>query len=310
VKEKILITGGAGFIGSHIVDLFIKNGHKVVIVDNLCRGSKKNINAQAKFYQVDILSPRLRRIFHQEKPEIVIHEAAQINVRESVKDPKFDARINILGSINLLQIAAKSKIKKIIYSSSGGAVYGEPHYLPVDEKHPIGPLSPYGASKYTVELYLKYFAKLSGFSYVILRYSNVYGLRQDPKGEAGVVSIFIDKFLQNEQPKIFGDGNQRRDFINVKDIARANYLAYKKVSNETLNIGSGKEISVNQIFKLLKSLLGSGLKPEFTDPIPGEVRRIYLDIKKAKKIMGFKPKTSFKQGLKETINWVKSVSHD
>ena len=306
MKPKVLITGGAGFIGSHIADLLIKKGYPVVIVDNLSRGSKKNVNKKAKFYQVDIISPRLKRIFAQEKPEIVIHEAAQINVRDSVTDPKKDARINVSGSISLFQTAGKAKVKKIIYASSGGAIYGEPRKLPVKEDHPISPLCPYGASKCSAELYLKCFASLFGFKYVVLRYSNVFGPRQDPKGEAGVISIFIDKFLQGEAPVIFGDGKQTRDFIFVQDVALANYLALLYRESGIFNIGSGKEVSVLEIYNSLKKILNSPVKAKFGPKVEGEVRRIYLDVSLAKKKLGFKPKVNFKDGLERTINWVKS----
>jgi len=307
MKNKILITGGAGFIGSHIVDLFIKKGHKVVVIDNLSRGTKKNLNSKAKFYQIDLLSPRLNKVFEKEKPEIIIHEAAQVNVRASIKDPKKDARINIYGAINLFSQAAKYKVKKIIYASSGGAIYGEPKYLPVDEKHPIEPLSPYGVSKYTVELYLRYFAKMHSIPYTILRYANVYGPRQDLLGEAGVVAIFINKFLHNETPLIFGDGKQTRDFVYVGDVARANYLAYKLGVNEEINIGTGKKTSVLDIFNLLNKEFKKDIKPEFKEAVAGEVRQIILDNKKAKKVLGFTPQIDFESGLKKTIDWAKST---
>lgn len=251
------------------------------------------------------MSSRLKGIFHKEKPDILIHNAAQINVRESNLNPKLDARINILGSINLFKIAAKAGVKKIIYASSGGAVYGEPKYLPVDETHPIEPFSPYGASKYSAELYLKYFSKIAGFSYVILRYSNVYGPRQDPKGEAGVISIFIDKLLNKERPVIFGDGKQTRDFVSVFDVAKANYLAYEFNKNGIFNIGTGKETSVLEIFKKLKKTLKIDIKPQFVPAVPGEVRRIYLNTKKAKKFLKFEPKINLEKGLKMTIDWIK-----
>ncbi len=307
MKEKVLVTGGAGFIGSHIVDLLVEKGYPVVVVDNLSRGSKRNVNRKAKFYQVDILSPRLKRIFAQEKPEIVIHEAAQINVRESLKDPKKDARINIYGSINLFQVAAKAGVRKIVYASSGGAVYGEPKSLPVTEDHPIEPLSPYGVSKYTAELYLKYFACSFGFDYVILRYSNVYGPRQDPKGEAGVISIFTDRMLKGKTPVIFGDGRQTRDFVFVKDVALANYLALKYDKSGVFNIGSGEEISVLKIYETLKKILRSEVQAEFAPAVKGEVRRIYLDISLAREVLGFSPQVDFEEGLRQTINWVKSL---
>ncbi|MCD6422368.1 SDR family oxidoreductase [bacterium] len=306
MKPKVLISGGAGFIGSHITDLLVEKGYPVVVVDNLCRGTKRNVNPKAKFYQVDILSERLKKIFHQEKPQIVIHQAAQINVRESLADPKKDARINIYGSLNLFQIAGKAGVRKIIYASSGGAIYGDPQELPVKENHPIAPLSPYGVSKYSAELYLRVFSALYGFGYVILRYSNVYGPRQDPKGEAGVISIFAHKMLKGERPVIFGDGKQTRDFVFVKDVARANYLALRYPKNGVFNIGSGKETSVREIFLALKKILKSDIEPEFGLAVPGEVRRIYLDISKARRELGFKPEVNLEDGLRQTINWVKS----
>lgn len=306
MKSKVLITGGAGFIGSHIADILLEKGYPVVVVDNLSRGTKKNVNPKASFYQVDILDPRLRKVFAQEKPEVVIHEAAQINVRDSVNDPQKDARINVSGSINLFRLAGRFKVKKIIYASSGGAVYGEPKDLPVKEDHPISPLCPYGASKYSAELYLKCFSSLFGFDYVVLRYSNVFGPRQDPKGEAGVISIFIDRFLKDEPPTIFGDGKQTRDFIFVKDVALANYLALTYPKSGIFNIGSGREVSVLEIYTFLKKILNSSLKAEFGPSVAGEVRRIFLDVSLAKKELGFKPQVDFASGLEQTINWVKS----
>lgn len=307
MKDKILVTGGAGFIGSHIVDFFIKKGHQVVVVDNLSRGKEKNLNPKAKFYKLDILSPKLSKIFQTEKPQIIIHEAAQINVRDSILDPTNDAQINILGAINLFQIATKFKVKKIIYASSGGAVYGEPESLPVDEEHRIKPLCPYGLSKYSVELYLKYFADLANVPYVILRYANVYGPRQDPKGEAGVIAIFIDKFMNNLSPIIFGDGQQTRDFIYVADVARANYLAYKKGKNNIFNIGLGKRVSILDIYELEKKIFNKNIKAEFSDPIAGEVKHIVLDINKAEQKLNFKAKISFEDGLEKTIDWAKTI---
>uniref|UniRef100_A9AAL6 NAD-dependent epimerase/dehydratase n=1 Tax=Methanococcus maripaludis (strain C6 / ATCC BAA-1332) TaxID=444158 RepID=A9AAL6_METM6 len=290
---KILVTGGAGFIGSHIVDLLVENGHDVSILDNLSTGNKKNLKVLAKFINGDILDKNLDLTGF----ECVIHEAAQINVRTSVENPVFDANINILGTINILEKIKEYDVKKIIFSSSGGAVYGEPEYLPVDEKHSLKPLSPYGLSKFCAEEYIKLYNRLYDIEYCILRYSNVYGERQDPLGEAGVISIFIDKMKKGESPVIYGDGNQTRDFVNVKDVARANLMALNW-KNETVNICSGKEISINELFKIISSEIGFDKNPIYEKEREGEVYRIYIDYEKAESL-GWIPEVELKNGIKE-----------
>ncbi len=296
---KVLVTGGAGFIGSHIVDLLLKKNYEVVIVDNLSTGH--NINKKAKFYEADITDINLIHIFETEKPDFVIHEAAQINVRNSLNRPIFDAQVNILGSINVLECCKNTGVKKIVYASSGGAVYGEPLKIPCTEEHSINPLSPYGISKHAVEHYLYQYKKNFGLDYIILRYSNVYGPRQDPKGEAGVVSIFIDNLMKNETPVINGDGKQTRDFVFVEDVAEANLLAVKKsTKSKIFNIGTGSETSVNQIFEKLKKISNSKINAKHGPEIKGEVRRISLDCGLAKKELGWVPKTSIDEGLKRT----------
>jgi len=289
---KILVTGGAGFIGSHIVDILIENGHDVSILDNLSTGSEKNLNSSAKFIKGDILDKNLNLTGF----DCVIHEAAQINVRKSVEDPVFDANINILGTINILEKMKEYGIKKIIFSSSGGAVYGEPVYLPVDEKHSVNPLSPYGLSKFCAEEYIKLYNRLYGIEYCILRYSNVYGERQDPLGEAGVISIFIDKMKKGEIPVIYGNGNQTRDFVNVKDVARANLMALDW-KNEIVNIGSGNETSVNELFNIISSEVGFDKNPIYEKEREGEVYRIYIDYSKARGL-GWKPEVKLTHGIK------------
>jgi UDP-glucose 4-epimerase len=301
-RMKILVTGGAGFIGSNLVDQLVKE-HDVVVVDNLITGKKEHINKAAKFYHIDVTTPQLRNIFRREKPEIVFHLAAQINVRKSAEDPIFDEKTNILGTLNLLTSCVEFGAKKIIYSSSGGAVYGEPRTLSVNEEHPISPLSQYGLSKFVGEKYIELYKRIHGLNCSILRYSNVYGPRQDPSGEAGVISIFIGRLLKGQRPVIFGDGEQTRDFVYVDDVVKANLVSLKKEG--TYNIGTGKETSVNEIFEMLSNLLGRHVKPFHDKPVEGEVRRICLDVSKARRELNWKASTSIKEGLKETIKWAK-----
>ena len=299
----ILVTGGAGFIGSHIVDKLIENNYDVIILDNLTTGNKNNINPKAEFVNADIRDKDLDEKINFKDVEVVIHQAAQINVRYSVENPVNDANINILGIINILEMTRKYDINKIIFASSVG-IYGEPNYLPVDENHPINPLSPYGLSKYVGEEYIKLYNRLYGIEYAILRYSNVYGERQDPRGEAGVISIFIDKMLKNQNPVIFGDGNQTRDFVYVGDVARANLMALNW-KNEVVNIGTGKETSVNELFNIIKNEIGFKGTAIYDKPREGEIYRIYLDIKKAESL-GWEPEVDLKDGIKKVVNWMKN----
>ncbi len=299
---KVLVTGGAGFIGSHIVDKLIDNNYEVVVVDNLSTGNINNINPTAKFYNLDILHPDFETVFIEEHPYIVIHHAAQIDIQTSLKNPAFDAEVNILGTIRLLDYCTKYKVQKIIYASSA-AVYGDPRYLGVDEKHPVAPISFYGVSKHTPEHYIKVFCHLTNMSYTILRYANVYGPRQDPKGEGGVVSIFTDKLLNNQAPVIFGDGEQTRDFIYVKDIATANLQALKRGNNEIMNISCNTQTTVNKLFSAMQKIVGKGTKPVFKDPRPGDIIHSYLDNTKAKKLLEWNPKFDLHEGLKETIEY-------
>jgi len=297
---KILVTGGAGFIGSHVVELFIEAGFEVVIVDDLSTGRVSNIHPKASFYQLDIRSPRLEEVFSVERPDYVSHHAAQMDVRRSVVDPLFDADVNIRGSLNLLDCARATEVKKFIYISSGGAAYGEPLYLPCDEEHPINPICPYGASKHTVEHYLYMYSLNYGQNYAVLRYPNVYGPRQDPHGEAGVVAIFIGKMLNEEPITINGTGEQERDFVHVKDCARANMLAIS-AENGIYNLGSGKGTSVNEIFRLLRQITGYPNPASHGSAKLGETLKIYLDATKAKKTMGWQPTLSLLEGLSQTV---------
>ncbi len=297
---KVLVTGGAGFIGSHVVDLLINRGHDVSIVDNLSTGKKRNVNKNAAFHKTDIRNfNALEKIFKKEGFEAVVHLAAQPNVRRSIEDPVFDAENNIIGSLNIIKLSEKYKVGKMVYSSSGGACYGEPSYLPCDEKHPVSPLSPYGVSKYTVENYLNQ----SALQKCILRFANVYGPRQDPKGEAGVVAIFAEQMLKNKPPKIFGDGRQTRDFVYVLDVAHAIPPALEK--NGTFNIGTGKQISVNDVYGAIKKAVSYQGRKIHDQPIKGEIKDICLDASKAAKELHWKPTVKFEEGIKKTVQWHK-----
>lgn len=301
---KILITGGAGFIGSHITDVLINKDYEVIVIDNLSTGDEQFINKKAKFYKADIKED-INYIFEREKPEIVIHTAAQVMLRKSLEEPIFDASTNIMGTINVLEACRKNNVKKIIYTSTGGARYGEPEYLPVDEKHPINPTSPYGISKHTAEHYIQAYSKLYGLDYLIFCFGNVYGPRDNPSCKR-VTSIFSYKIIKGEKPVIFGDGNQTRDFIYVLDIAEFIVQSMnKKPSSRIFNLSNGEQISINEIFSILREISGFKEEAEHIEAIQGEVRDIVLDISLAKNELDWNPKTNFKEGLKQTFNWLK-----
>ncbi len=302
---KSLITGGAGFIGSHVADILIRNGHGVAIVDDLSAGDKKNINPKAKFYKMDIQDPGISEVFQKEKPDLVFHLAAQIDVRGSIEDPVADAKINILGSLNIFENSVKYNVKKVIFASSGGAVYGEADTLPTPEGYDGQPLSPYGVNKLSVEKILFYYKKVKNLDYIILRLSNVYGPRQNSKGEAGVVAIFISKLLKREQAVINGDGHQTRDFVYVKDVARAFVLAGEKNRADKFNISTGREISVNQIFDKIILKMKADMVKKYGPAKKGEQMRSCLDNKKAREELGWSPEYDLEQGIAETVEWFK-----
>lgn len=304
---KILVTGGAGFIGSHVVDLFIGAGHDVAVVDDLSTGRRTNLNPKARFYQVDIRSPQMREVFEQERPEVVDHHAAQMDVRKSVEDPLFDADVNINGSIKLAQLAMEFGTRKFIHISSGGAVYGEPVYLPCDEDHPVRPLCPYGASKYTFEMYLFMFKELYGLDYSVIRYPNVYGPRQDPNGEAGVVAIFIGQMLAGKPVRINGSGEQVRDFVYVGDCAKANLATLEKGSGRVYNLGYGIGTNINQIFDGLKAITDYPQEAHHGPAKVGETFRIYLDASRAKSELGWEPSVDLQEGLRRTVEYFKQA---
>lgn len=301
---KILQTGGAGFIGSWVTDSFIKEGHEVLIVDDLSSGDESNININAEFVKCDIREKRLlSKVFRDFKPDVVDHHAAQINVRASVDDPVYDAEINIIGSLNLLELCRIHEVDKFIFASTGGAIYGEPDILPANEDTKPMPISPYGTSKYAVEKYLNYYYDVYSQNYVSLRYSNVYGPRQNPHGEAGVIAIFCNKILANEPCKIFGDGTQTRDYVYVSDVACANMLALNADSG-CYNIGTGIETSVQQLCSLLDgSITDYSVNVEYTDSREGEVQSISLDNSYSKDKLGWSPQIDIEEGITKTWNW-------
>lgn len=303
---KILVTGGAGFIGSSIVDLLISQGHDLYVLDDLSSGKGEYVNKNATFYEMDIKED-VGKIINDVGIDCVIHHAAQINVRRSVEDPIFDAKINILGSLNLLESA--KDVKKFIFASTGGAIYGEPEYLPADESHPENPLSPYGVSKLAFEKCLYTYGEIYGLDYVSLRYGNVYGPRQDPYGEAGVVAIFANKMLGGEAPTINGDGNQTRDYVYVEDVAMSNLLALKKSPNEKIiNVGTSIETSVNQIFETIQKSLGTEIEPVHGPAIKGEVDRISLDASRAKDELEWQPEVNLEEGIGKFLDYLKTTS--
>ncbi|ADG83667.1 NAD-dependent epimerase/dehydratase family protein [Thermincola potens] len=303
---KVLVTGGAGFIGSHIVDRLILEGYEVVVADNLSTGSPANINAESRFYQVDITGDDLQDLFAKEKPEVVIHHAAQADVQVAQREPVFDSMTNILGTVNLLQCCITYNAKKLIYASSA-AVYGAPCYLPVDENHPVNPISNYGISKYVPELYIKAFHKNFNLNYTILRYANVYGPRQGLKGEGGVVFLFARRFLAGEPPLIYGDGEQTRDFVFVEDIVNANLLALEQGDGMVINIGTGAQVSVNDLCSRFREIFKSDLRAEYLEPRPGDIKKSVFDISLAKNVLGWQPLVSLETGLRQTIEFYRDI---
>ena len=304
---KILVTGGAGFIGSNVVDGFIQEGHQVMVVDNLSTGVESNINKKAQFIKVDIRSVVIDTIFEKMQPDVLCHHAAQIDIRKSVADPIFDADVNIMGSLNLINACIKHQVKKVVFASTGGAIYGEQDYLPTDEKHPSHPLSPYGVAKLTIEKYLDYYHKTYGIDFISLRYSNVYGPRQNPLGEAGVVAIFTERLLTDKESIINGDGKQTRDFIFVEDVVKANLLALDYPQSDIFNIGTGIETDINSIFRILKEEIGSKQGENHGPTVPGDLKRNALDYARAEKFLGWKPKYDLKKGISITVDYFRKM---
>ncbi len=304
---KIMVTGGAGFIGSNVVDAFIAAGHAVAVVDNLTTGKKENLNPKAEFFPVDIRDARLAEAVNDFAPEAIAHLAAQIDVRKSVSDPVFNAEVNELGTLNLLNAAVQNKVGKIVFSSTGGAIYGEvKEKNGADENHPPEPISPYAITKRSAEMYLYAYRQLFGLKFTVLRYGNVYGPRQDPLGEAGVIAIFCGKMLKGEAPTIFGDGEQLRDYVYVDDVAQANLLALTKAEGEIINIGAGLGTSVNELYSILSEVLKFGKKAVYAPPRAGELFRSVLNCGRANKVLGWRAETGIKEGLRKTIAWYRA----
>lgn len=301
----VLITGGAGFIGSNIADALLDKNYNVRVIDNLTTGRVENLNAASENKNFEFIKGDIRNF----KPvilndvDIIFHEAAQIDVRKSVSDPKYDLDVNINGTINILENMRKKDVDKIIYASSGGAIYGNPQELPCDEKHPTEPICPYGASKLAAEKYIQIYHENYGINFVNLRYGNVYGPRQDPLGEAGVIAIFLNRLLNNKKPIIFGDGSQTRDYVHVHDIVNANLLAIDKLNNDSFNVGTSVETSVNQLVEIISELSGKDVVPEYAEERKGEVQRISLDVSKIKGF-GFEPKYDLKKGMRNVLEWM------
>ncbi|MGA9041129.1 MAG: NAD-dependent epimerase/dehydratase family protein [Terriglobales bacterium] len=307
---KILVTGGAGFIGSHVVDAYVDRGHEVAVLDDLGRGSRRNLNGRVKFYQGDIEDRGfVNSVFSGFQPEVVNHHAAQMDVRRGVREPVFDARVNILGSLNLLEEAVAAKTRHFIYISTAGAAYGEPKQLPVPEDAAIRPITPYGISKHTVEHYLYTFNHLYGLTYVVLRYGNVYGPRQSSAGGAGVFAIFCEQILAGIQPVIYGDGNKIRDYIYVDDVVEANLAALSRGHGEVFNIANGIATSDQEVLSSICQLLGNPeLRPQYVAKRPGEIDGICLDISKAKQLLGWSPRVTIAEGARRTAHYFQESS--
>ena len=299
---KIAVTGGAGFIASHVVDAYLDGGHEVHVIDDFSTGQNVNVNSQATLHRVDIAEKEAARLIEQIKPDVLNHHAAQMDVRHSVADPMFDARVNILGFINLLEACKNSGVKKIIFASSGGAVYGEQKVFPAPENHATEPASPYGVSKRAGELYLSYYHQAFGLPYIALRYANVYGPRQSAQGEAGVVAIFLSALLAGKTPVINGDGRQTRDYVYVGDVVAANVAALQSSFIGPINIGTGVETDVVTIYQHLRQAVGSPIEAQHGPAKPGEQRRSCLDAGRAAQILGWRPQMTLKDGLRHTVD--------
>jgi len=304
---KVLVTGGAGFIGSHVANALIERGHDVVVLDDLSTGHVEYLPAKARFYQMSVGSPWLDELFRIEKPGAVLHQAAQASVQQSVKDPVFDASVNVIGTTTLLQASATHGVRRFLYASTGGALYGDADVTPTPEDYPTFPVSPYGASKLAAEVYLRTFHALDGLSYAALRYANVYGPRQDPHGEAGVVAIFARRLLRGDAARINGDGKQTRDFVYVSDVAEANLLALESDAVGSFNVGTGIETDINRIFTLLKQFTNSSQPEEHGPARPGEQRRSTVDSSKIRSVMGWHPRTSLEAGLRTTVQYFRET---
>ena len=303
---KIVVTGGAGFIGSHVTDLYVARGHEVLIVDSLVTGKRENLHPKARFFELDIRDPKTAALIRSERPDVVNHHAAQMDVRKSVADPTFDATVNILGTIDLLTAARDAGVKKFLLVSSGGAVYGEQETFPAPETHPTWPVSPYGVSKRSGELYAHFFMSEYRVPFVAFRYANVYGPRQDPHGEAGVVAIFSGKMLRGEPVTVNGDGTQTRDYVYVGDVARMSALALETDATGPVNVGTGIETDVNELAALVRKAAGSASEVGHGPAKGGEQRRSVVDPRRAAEIFKWRPEVSLADGLARTVEFFRT----
>lgn len=299
---RILVTGGAGFIGSHIVDAYLDDGHDVAVLDSFTTGLVENLRPEARLFRADVRDTEaVDRAFEDFRPEVLCHQAAQLDVRRSVSDPAYDADVNIVGALRLLQAGLRVDLRKVIFASSGGAIYGEPDVTPTPEAHPIAPISPYGVAKHAVEQYLHYYRVVYGLPYVALRYANVYGPRQNPHGEAGVISIFAERMLRGEQALINGDGCNTRDYVYVQDVVEANRLALRDEAAGPYNVGTGVETDVNSIFRRLNALTEANVAEAHAEARKGEQRRSCLDYTKIATELGWSPRVRLDDGLAQTV---------
>jgi UDP-glucose 4-epimerase len=303
---KILVTGGAGFIGSHVTDAYLAAGHEVIVVDNLCTGKRENLNPKARFVELDIGDERTARLIRDERPDVLNHHAAQMDVRRSVADPQFDARTNVLGTIALLEASRQAGVRKVLFVSSGGAVYGEQETFPAPESHPTWPVSPYGVSKRSGELYCHFYQAEYGLPFVAFRYANVYGPRQDPHGEAGVVAIFSGKMLRGEPITVNGDGTQTRDYVFVGDVARMSLLALEREATGPVNIGTAIETDVNTLARTMLEVSGSRSEVRHGPAKSGEQRRSVVDVRRAAEVFDWRPEVSLRDGLTRTVEFFRS----
>ncbi len=303
---RVLVTGGAGFVGSHVVEALLSAGHQVAVVDTLTSGRADALPPGVRLYRVDVASPELDEVFQEERPQVVSHHAAQASVAVSVRDPMLDARTNVLGTLNVLHCCVRHGVGRVVFASTGGAIYGDPDHLPASEDHPPRPLSPYGVHKLCGEHQLAAYGRLYGLRWVALRYGNVYGPRQDPYGEAGVVAIFCAAMLEGRQPVIFGDGEHTRDYVYAEDVARANLLAVEREVEGVFNVATGRETSTRRVFDLVREATGFRGQPRYGPPRPGDVRRICLDVRRAEQVLGWRPRVGLEEGIARTVEWFRS----
>jgi UDP-glucose 4-epimerase len=302
---RVLVSGGAGFIGSHTVDALVaRGGHEISVVDDLSAGKREQVNPGARFYQVDVRdAAAVRGVVERERPEVLVHLAAQMDVRRSVADPAFDAQVNLVGFLNLMEAGRAHGLRRVVFSSTGGAIYGEQERFPCDEEHPLRPVSPYGVAKLSTEKYLFFYRAQYGIDYVALRYANVYGPRQDPHGEAGVVAIFCGRILEGRPVTIYGDGGQTRDYVFVADVVGANLAALESAAAGAFNVGTGVETSVNQLYEALARNAGVSRAAEFDPPRAGEQRRSVILPARAARELGWRPQVALADGLAQTLSF-------